>query len=189
MLKNDLRLKYSELRKDVSPHSLLNSSLSIATKVLELPIWDFNYYHIFMPIKDKVEVDTSFIISILKGKVKNILIPKVIGKNALKHYALTAETKLERSAWGVPEPKEGTEVDPQKIDVVFLPLLAFDQHGNRVGYGKGFYDTFLSKCRTDIIKVGLSLFKPENNISDISEDDIPLDYCVTPEVTYSFSTI
>ncbi|MFS4492509.1 5-formyltetrahydrofolate cyclo-ligase [Maribacter sp. 2308TA10-17] len=189
MLKKDLRLQYTALRKDVSPHSLLNSSLSIANKLLALDIWHFDYYHIFLPITSKNEVDTSFILSILQGKDKNIVLPKVKAERSLKHILLTDNTKLMVNSWGVPEPLDGIEVPIEKIDVVFVPLLAFDKTGNRVGYGKGFYDVFLSNCRKDVIKIGLSLFTVEDKITDVSENDIPLDHCVTPEEIYSFSRI
>lgn len=188
MLKKEARLKYTKLRKTISKESLLNSSLTIANKTLELPIWDDEYYHIFLAIPDKNEVDTTFILSILQGKDKNIVIPKVSGKNQLRNYLLTDSTKLKANDWGVPEPVDGIELPETKIDVVFVPLLAFDKKGNRVGYGKGFYDVFLQKCKSDVIKVGLSLFEAEDRITDSNEYDIPLDYGVTPETTYSFST-
>jgi len=187
MLKKDLRLQYTALRKEVSPQSLLHSSLSIANRLLQLPIWHFKYYHIFLPITSKKEVDTSFVLSILQGKDKNILLPKIRGEHNLQHILLTDNTKLFANTWGIPEPTEGIEVTTEKVDVVFVPLLAFDKNGNRVGYGKGFYDTFLQKCRKDVIKIGLSLYTAENEITDVNENDIPLDYCVTPEQVYSFS--
>jgi 5-formyltetrahydrofolate cyclo-ligase len=189
MLKKDLRLKYTSARVNITPQELLNSSLTIANKLLGLPIWNANNYHIFLPISSKNEVDTSFILSILHGKDKNIVLPKVIGKNTLEHILLTDNTKLVTNSWGVPEPVEGIEIMPSKIDAVFLPLLAFDIKGNRVGYGKGFYDSFLSHCKKDVIKVGLSIFEAEDEITDINENDIPLDYCVTPQKIYSFSTV
>jgi 5-formyltetrahydrofolate cyclo-ligase len=55
--------------------------------------------------------------------------------------------------------------------VVFVPLLAFDKKGNRVGYGKGFYDAFLSKCKPETIKIGLSFFEAEETIDDVFEND------------------
>lgn len=186
MLKKDLRLKYFDLRKDLTAQSLLNSSLTIANKILELPIWGGEFYHIFLTIPEKKEIDTSFLLSVLHGKDKNIVLPKVSGAN-LKHYLLTDATKLAASKWGIPEPVDGIEILEEKIDVVFVPLLAFDQNGNRVGYGAGFYDNFLSKCKTNVVKVGVSLFEAEEQISDTHKNDVPLDYCVTPNKIYSFS--
>ncbi|MFX0556277.1 5-formyltetrahydrofolate cyclo-ligase [Maribacter sp. CXY002] len=186
MLKKDLREKYDTLRAELSTVSLASKSLSIANISLELPIWTFNYYHIFLPIKTKKEVDTINLLSILQGKDKNIIVPKVVTNTSLEHYLLTDNTRFKNSHWGVPEPIDGIPIQPEKIDVVFIPLLAFDQKGNRVGYGKGFYDRFLKECKKDVIKVGLSLFEAEDKISDIDPNDIPLDFCVTPENIYSF---
>ena len=67
-----------------------------------------------------------------------------------------------------------------------MPLLAFDSKGNRVGYGKGFYDTFLSECQPGTIKIGLSLFDAEPIIEDTSKLDVSLNYCVTPNRIYEF---
>lgn len=86
----------------------------------------------------------------------------------------------------MPEPLDGIEISPLKIDVVFIPLLAFDKKGNRIGYGKGFYDQFLSDCKADVIKIGLSFFEAEEAITDVYKDDVPLDYCVTPQQIYRF---
>jgi 5-formyltetrahydrofolate cyclo-ligase len=187
MLKKDLRVKYSNLRKDLSHQYILNSSLTIANKILQSPIWSGEFYHIFLTIPEKKEIDTSFLLSILHGKDKSIVVPKVSQKNELEHFLLTDSTKLKMSTWGIPEPADGIEISEVKIDVVFVPLLAFDKKGNRVGYGKGFYDTFLRKCKKSVIKVGLSLFEAEEQISDINKNDIPLNYCVTPNEIYSFS--
>lgn len=187
MLKNDLRLKYTSLRNDISQQSLLHSSLTIANKLLALSIWNHKYYHIFLPIAEKKEIDTSFIVSILQGKDKNVLIPKVVGAHTLKHYLLTDGTKFKMSKWGIPEPVDGIEISENEIDVVFVPLLAFDKKGNRVGYGKGFYDSFLKDCKEKVVKIGLSLFEAEETISDVDPHDIQLNYCITPKKIYSFS--
>ncbi|MCJ7466399.1 MAG: 5-formyltetrahydrofolate cyclo-ligase [Maribacter sp.] len=188
MLKKDLRSQYSKERAKITSELLLHNSLCIANKLLELPIWSFDYYHIFLPILEKHEVDTSFILSILQGKDKNIVLPKVGSHGQLKHFLLTDNTRLQKNVWGVPEPTDGIEISPKKLDVVFVPLLAFDKKGHRVGYGKGFYDRFLSQCRKEVLKVGISLFEPEQEITDISKTDISLDHCVTPSYIYSFAT-
>jgi 5-formyltetrahydrofolate cyclo-ligase len=186
MLKKDLRLKYSRLRNSITPTLLGQQSIAIANSILQLPIWENQYFHIFLPIEKKIEIDTEGIISILLGYDKNVIVPKVISNTELEHYLLTDNTKFKNNSLNIPEPVDGITVPPNKIDVVFIPLLAFDKFGNRIGYGKGYYDRFLSKCKADVVKIGLSLFEPEDLIQDISPTDIPLDYCVTPAKTYTF---
>ena len=104
----------------------------------------------------------------------------------MTHFLLTDNTKIKKNEYNIPEPVDGIEVPSKKIDVVFVPLLAYDKKGNRVGYGKGFYDKFLSECKPDVIKIGLSFFEPEELIADIFEGDIKLDYCVSPNGFYQF---
>ena len=186
MLKKDLRSHYLNLRDTLPSASILNLSLGIANVALKLPIWQLDYFHIFLSISEKKEVDTSFMLSILQGKDKNVVLPKIEGDGILNHYLLTDSTRLKKNKWNIPEPVDGIEVPTSKIDVVFIPLLAFDLNGNRVGYGKGFYDRFLAQCRSDVKKIGLSLFEAEDIITDCNENDIALDYCVTPKKIYSF---
>jgi len=187
MLKHELRKKYKNLRASVPTTKASGLSLDLANKVLQVPIWDFFYYHIFLSIEEHHEVDTLPLITILQGKDKNVVIPKVMGEFAMENYLLTDNTAFKKSKWGIPEPVDGIAIAENKMDVVFIPLLAFDLQGNRVGYGKGFYDTFLSKCRKETVKVGLSFFGAEDElIDDTNEHDIKLDYCITPEKVYSF---
>jgi 5-formyltetrahydrofolate cyclo-ligase len=65
-------------------------------------------------------------------------------------------------------------------------LFGFDKKGYRVGYGRGFYDRFLSRCRKDCIKVGFSYFEPVDEIEDVCSLDVKLNYCITHEKFYIF---
>jgi 5-formyltetrahydrofolate cyclo-ligase len=69
---------------------------------------------------------------------------------------------------------------------VLVPLLAFDESGYRVGYGKGFYDRFLQQCRKDVLTVGFSYFDAIDKIEDTHQFDVPLNYCITPHRIYEF---
>ena len=89
--------------------------------------------------------------------------------------------------YGIPEPENGFLLEPGMIDMVIIPLLCFDERGFRVGYGKGYYDRFLVHCRKDVIKIGCSFFDPVEQISDVGDHDIKLDYCIPPHQIYSFN--
>ena len=185
MNKIEARKKYFKLREKLDNEQLVSKSISIANNALNLPIWGFNFFHIFLSIQNKVEVDTTPIINILIGKDKEILISKSDFNNlSMKSYIFNEETLLKKNKYGIPEPINGKEFK-ENIDVIFIPLLAYDKKGNRVGYGKGFYDRFLSTQKNNIIKVGLSFFGPEETVEK-KEFDQSLDYCVTPEKVFSF---
>jgi 5-formyltetrahydrofolate cyclo-ligase len=187
MQKKQLRLKYKDLRKELSENEREEMSLTITNKLLALPIWDKIYFHVFLPIVEQKEVDTELILHLLSGKDKEIIISKSnFELSTMTHFLLTDNTQIKINKYNIPEPVDGIEVPTHKIEVVFVPLLAFDKQGHRVGYGKGFYDKFLSECKPETIKIGISFFEVEEQIMDLYEDDICLDYCVTPKTIYKF---
>ena len=175
-----LRKKHKELRKALSSEQRENYSLDIANQALNLDIWKYEYYHIFLPIKKQLEVNTQYLISILQGKDKHVLLSKSnFSTLEMKNYLLTDSTKIITNPIGIPEPEGGIAIDHSNIQVVFVPLLAYDSLGNRIGYGKGFYDRFLAKCRPDALKIGVNYFQPNEVIEDAENTDIRIDELIT----------
>ena len=169
MTKKELRKKYKELRKNLSFDAIEDLSLQIANQSLKLPIWNFENYHIFLTIHEHKEVQTDYLLHILNGKDKNVIVSKSdFGTRTMNHILLTDNVTIKKNEWNIPEPQNGFSVADNQIDVVFVPLLAYDVFGNRVGYGKGFYDLFLSKCKSNVVKIGLSFFNPEPVISNVA---------------------
>ncbi len=187
MTKNELRIQYKALRKNLSEAEIEEKSLAIANGVLALDIWNKIYFHVFLPIEEQKEVNTEFLLHLLSGKDKELVVSKSdFASRKMTHFLLTDNTKIKKNDYQIPEPVDGIEVPSSKIQVVFVPLLAFDTVGNRVGYGKGFYDQFLSECKPETIKIGLSFFEAENSIIDVFEKDVRLDFCITPKNCYRF---
>ena len=194
MDKKEARKKSKEARKQLSQEEIEDKSLAIANQLLRMDtvpsgrlVWDKLYYHLFLTIEEQKEINSEYILQILAGKDKEIVISKCeFATLGMTHFLLTDNTKIKKNSYNVPEPVDGLEVPDAKIDVVFVPLLAYDKQGNRVGYGKGFYDNFLSKCKPETIKIGLSFFPPEEKIEDVSETDVKLDFCVTPDGIFKF---
>jgi 5-formyltetrahydrofolate cyclo-ligase len=187
MTKSELRSQYKALRKNLSDSAIEENSLAIANKVLALDLWVKTYFHIFLPIEEQKEVNTEFLLHLLSGKDKEIVVSKSdFTTRKMTHFLLTDYTKIKKNEYNIPEPVDGIEVPSAKIQVVFVPLLAFDLNGNRVGYGKGFYDQFLAECHPDTLKIGLSFFEAEKLIADVVKTDIRLDFCITPKNCYRF---
>lgn len=195
MNKAELRQKYKGKRQKLSLEEIEEKSLAIANNLLRLDtmpdgrqVWNKTYFHIFLPIVEQKEVDTEFILQILAGKDKEIVVSKSdFETREMSHFLLTDNTKIVKNEYNIPEPVNGLPVPTEMIEVVFVPLLAYDKQGNRVGYGKGFYDKFLSQCKPYVIKIGLSFFEPEEQIEDVLETDVKLDFCLTSKEIIIFS--
>jgi 5-formyltetrahydrofolate cyclo-ligase len=186
MDKAALRKQYKAIRAQLSDQEIEDLSLAIANRALTLNIWQQQYYHLFLPIVKKREVNTEYLLHILQGKDKSIVLSKSdFNTQTLTHFLLQDHTELSANRFGIVEPKDGIQIMPTQLQVVFIPLLAYDKAGNRLGYGKGFYDRFLAECPKNVIKVGLSFFEPETAIATQAHD-IDLDYCVTPTHVFAF---
>jgi 5-formyltetrahydrofolate cyclo-ligase len=188
MTKKEARLYFREQRKQLGHHlrEKYQDLLLIRFQQLRLPF--IGWLHAYLPMHDKVEPDPEPLVRSLEFSNPGLClaVPRIISDTEMVHIRLTEQTELRRNEYGILEPLEGEALDPQVFDLVLVPLLGFDLQGQRVGYGKGYYDRFLASCREDVIKVGLSFFGPVNKIHDTAEWDIPLDYCITPEMVYEF---
>lgn len=151
---------------------------------------NITYLHLFLPIKEKKEVDTFEILSFFKHHYPEIkiIIPRCnFDDCSLENVVFDYEhTVLVKSKQHIPEPLYGKIIKEDLIDAVLVPLLAFDSKGNRVGYGAGFYDRFLKKCRPETLKIGLSLFGPVSGLIENDEFDVNLTNCITANKTYIF---
>ena len=184
--KSALRIEYRKHRDALTEDQIIDWSIEISNRCLTIDIWDYSLYHLFMTAEKNKEVDASYLLSVIQGKDKQPVVSKMLDNLGLEHYLLTDQTTLKLNCWGIPEPLSGISISHQQIEVVFVPLLAFDQEGHRVGYGKGYYDRFLGGCPRSTIKVGLSFFAPVSKIEDIDTNDIALDYAITPQKVYTF---
>lgn len=186
MTKEEYRLKYKELRSQLTEETLEELSLQVANKLLQLSVWEATNFHLFLSISSNKEINTEYLLHILQGRDKSIIVPKVIaGIPNMTHVLLQDNTVLKLSNFGVPEPISGIEIQPSQIEVIFVPLLCFDKKGNRIGYGGGYYDRFLSQCKPETLFIGLSFFEAEEKIPT-EETDIPLHLCITPNKIYNF---
>ncbi len=143
--------------------------------------------HLFLPIEKFNEINTSFFIDYCFEQKISVFVPKIIGEKLIS-VEFTRETEIQTNSWGISEPKSHQDSGILDFDFVLTPLLYCDSKGNRVGYGKGFYDQLFSQLSSKTKKIGVNFFNPDENIDDLWENDIPLDYLVTPEDILSFKT-
>jgi 5-formyltetrahydrofolate cyclo-ligase len=190
MTKKELRYIFKEKRKALSVHDIekFNDLILINFQKLKLPF--INCVHNYVASLKLGEPDTATIVRYLQfiNPLIKMVIPKIdIHSGNINHYHFDETVELITNAYGIDEPKEGNLIKEDEIDLVLIPLLAFDKKGFRVGFGKGYYDKFLARCKPNVIKAGLSFFDPVDEINDISGFDIPLNFCITPKEIFSFS--
>lgn len=170
--------------RSLSPLERAEKSQQIAVSVFQvLPLYRPTVLHCFIAIEKFNEVDTAVIFHRLWNDFPNVttVVPRAeMQTGEMRHIIFAPDTKLIKNVWDIYEPVHNELVKIEEIDVVLIPLLCFDRHLHRVGFGKGFYDRFLLNLRSDTQTIGLSYFEPVDKIDDIREGDIPLDMCVTP---------
>jgi 5-formyltetrahydrofolate cyclo-ligase len=190
MNKRELRRHFLEKRKSLSDGEARAVSRQLAGRFVHtFSPQPGQCLHVYLPLLRQREIDTYLLVEqvrVFYPQVR-IVVPKAdMDTLRLESYPLDEATELALSPWGIPEPAGGEPVAPEAIDWVVVPLLACDRRGYRVGYGKGFYDRYLARCRPDVRKVGLSYFDPVPEITDAGPLDVRLDYCLTPGRTWEF---
>lgn len=143
----------------------------------------------YWPIEENNEPDTHLFTEFLKFRNPEMRTCYPVADFAtgiMKAVATDIDTPFVKTALNIFEPQGSEFLPATEIDLVFVPLLAFDKNGFRVGYGKGFYDKWLAETRGDCVKVGFSYFEPVDGITGLHEFDLPLDLCITPQNVYVF---
>lgn len=189
MNKDQLRIEYRNKRKNLNIEEKTSLDQLIFDNLKQLDWSSYKYVHVYLPLAKFNEPDTLHFIKWIKEYFPqiNLVVSKSNFANGeMLNYKLENNSVLVENKWGIVEPQNGVLIVEQLIDLVLVPLLIMDKQGNRVGYGKGFYDRFLRKCRDDIKTIGISYFEPIEAISDVNEWDIPLTNCITPKAIYSF---
>ncbi|MFC6267027.1 5-formyltetrahydrofolate cyclo-ligase [Frigoriflavimonas asaccharolytica] len=185
MTKEDIRKKYIALRKNFSKKEILAMSLEIFSQFLEnFEVFSGQNVHIFLSIEKFNEVDTQIFINYFKEKGANIFVPKMIGDQLIA-VQLKEEEFLVKNSFGILEPASIIN-ECANFDYVITPLLYVDNLGNRVGYGKGYYDQFFSEINKNAKKIGVGFFVPDEDVEDFSTTDVALDYLITPDFMLSF---
>lgn len=189
MTKKELRKIYSEKRV---PAAIADTHRMIAAMLehfSSIPFPPLHYLLSFKASTAKLEVPVHFFEEFAREENRELVVcfPKADFTNkTMEAYEDNDNLTWETTEYDIEQPRNGDMILPPQFDCVLVPLLAFDERGYRVGYGKGFYDRYLKRCKPGVIKVGVSFFEADPVISDTNEYDVPLTYCVTPQHLYVF---
>jgi 5-formyltetrahydrofolate cyclo-ligase len=187
MTKQEARTLYKQKRAALTTAERNRFDDLILIHFQQIPLPPVFYVHTYLAMKHQQEIETDHLLHYLefRNPELKIVIPKIMN-GKLVHIEYDEQVEMELNSLGISEPVGGNFVNEKDLDIILVPLLAFDETGNRVGYGKGYYDQFLQHCRPDALKIGLSYFDAAPRISNTEHFDIPLNYCVTPHRIYEF---
>ena len=184
--KKFLRKAFKEKRSKINLSQYQYLCKCIYNNLIKLEIWDKDFFHIYLSNDSKKEVSTDDIVRLLIKKNKKVIVPKIYDEQLI-HFEIDLNTEFIINNLGIREPIIDVEFDKSIIEIIIVPLLVFDRKGHRVGYGRGYYDKFMIDSPNNVVKIGLSLFEPVDEINNIYENDIKLNFVITPSKTYSFN--
>ena len=186
LTKKELRTIYKEKRMALSQDEVNFLSKKIFEQfVLQFNIIENQKVNIFLPIKKFNEIDTQFFIDYFFDKKGRVFVPKIQSEKMIS-VEIFPDSEFEINQWGIREPISNISSSVE-LDYVLTPLLYCDEFGNRVGYGKGFYDSFFMSDLKIHNKIGLNFFSPNEAIVDVFEKDVALDGLITPSEFVNFN--
>ena len=178
MEKKELRKKSLIRRKNI-PEKEFKSNVIYNEIINSEEYNNANTIAIYNSIEN--EVDTRGIISYSFLKGKTILLPKIVNEDMV-FMKVDKNTKYQYSKYGIAEPISGEIYDSSKIDLFIVPGVAFDIRGNRLGYGKGYYDRYL--IGTEATKLGLAFEEQIINYIPTDDNDVQMDIIQTEMEKY-----
>ncbi|MCR5809712.1 MAG: 5-formyltetrahydrofolate cyclo-ligase [Clostridiales bacterium] len=177
--KSELRKLIRAKRRMLTEEERAASARLIALNLLELePVRSAACVLAYMPMK--YELDILPAVDELKARGIKAAFPLCVEEGGLRLFVPAEENGFKPGAYGILEPDESTaeEVYPEDIDVILLPAVGFDRHGNRLGQGGGYYDRLLKRSSCYKIAVGFDCQLVDRVPTE--ETDMQVDAVVTP---------
>ena len=141
-------------------------------------MFGINIYIYYLYDKYNYEINALNLFKDLEKKNYKITLPRINNKAQMNFFRWSTKDPLQVNKFGIPEPISNVKKYP---DIMLVPLVAFDKDLNRIGYGGGFYDRYISKIkkRKKIISIGLAYSFQKVKKIRTNRYDMILDYVVT----------
>lgn len=175
MIKQKIGNQMQIKRNNLTLENTKRYDMQISTQLTQLVS---DYKHVGIYVSFNGEVDTHQLIQTLIDLEIKVSVPKIEHK-VMNFYEINSLLQLQPGHFGVLEPNTGILTDPTQIDLMIVPLLAFNRSGYRVGYGKGYYDHYLKDINP--YKVGVAYAFQEVNTAFHEKHDIAMDAIITNE--------
>jgi len=184
--RQNIRNQIRAARRRLEPVFVKNASSAIQHKALNLAEWH-NAIKICCYLAMPVEVQTDAIIQKCRTERKTLFVPAF--QSALRKYLpalFDPDSEIGLGRFNILEPVHPKWIKAQKIDLVFVPGLAFDRRGGRLGHGGGYYDDLLSqKPLRTACKVGLAFELQMFEHLPLRADDVRMDIVITESAVHN----
>lgn len=180
-----LRLRLSAQRAALTACEIAQKSAAIAARVCALPAF-LASQTVMVYLALSHEVQTTEIITVARRQHKRIVVPVIRGASLLAVALPWDMAQVRRGPYGIREPRDPIAViDPRAIDFVVVPGLAFDRWGGRLGFGKGYYDRFLSQLPTAASLCGVAFCVQMVSRVPQEAHDVCMSYVITEQESVS----
>lgn len=169
IMKKEIRKKYIEIRKRLENKK--EKSKNIAEQIINHSKYiQANVVACYCSLKDEVCLDDVICDALKNGKV--VVVPKVNG-DTIDFYEIKSMNELVVQSFGIREPIHERVFDKNKIEFILVPGVSFDLDGNRMGFGKGYYDRYLFDL--EVYKIGVCFREQINEKIPVDTYDIKMD--------------
>jgi len=187
MLKSEARKWVLNKRKQLSPSDCMKLDDLLLIQLQKMDWSTTQVLGSFYPMEHQAEPNSMLLVKYLQYIIPGLQVAYPIVDTSQLSMDFYSETDtLQVNQWGIQEPLPFNIIAPENLDTILVPLIGFDLHGQRIGFGKGFYDRFFARCAPSIKRIGISYFEPLPNIQDTHQFDVPLTHCITPSNCYEF---
>jgi 5-formyltetrahydrofolate cyclo-ligase len=176
--KSELRNTLRERRRAVPPAVRARAGIAVASHLKNLPDWD-RAEHVALYLPADGEIDTAQLAQHARKAGLSLYLPVVSGDGLMQFALWQQQADLALNCYGIPEPGPQYPLrPPDKLDVIFMPLVGWTRNGVRLGMGGGFYDRALANT-CGPIRVGLGFECQRTDELPVEDWDIPMDFVVT----------
>lgn len=188
MTKQEARVHFKALRQRLTDVDQQRCDDLLLIRFQTVPLPPLSTLLNFVPSAEHREANSFLLEDYLRFRNPGMVVayPRITDGGNMEAVVPETETDFEPNVFGIPEPTGNAVLYPSQVEAVIIPMLGFDESGQRVGYGKGYYDRYLSGCSDNCIRLGICYFEPVHRITDAAAHDVPLDFCITPQRVYVF---
>ena len=178
---DDIRREVRKIRRALSRTRVIEMSLRICGSVMTLPEY-VRAEKVMCYASLPEEVETGSLLRAIRGSGRELFLPRTHRDGRMDAVRVTDDTAFETDRMGIMVPASGAELPPGKLDLVLVPGIAFDRTGNRIGFGRGYYDRFLAKCVCPAVGLAFEAQLVDGIRPQVH--DVPMHRIVTEKTVY-----